>query len=289
MTQIAYIDGKFTPTLHAKVDFNDRGYHFADGIYEVMAFYHQRFIDYAPHMERLHRSLDEMGIPAPMGDAGLVNIMRELMRRNAMRHGLIYLQITRGVTPRRNHLAPKRMRPVLTLCALPENKAAYNQANTGVKVITAPDERWSRCNIKSISLLPNTLAKRTAADAHAYETWQIRDGIITEGSASNSYIITDEGALKTHPSNAHILGGIVRETTLRLAHEAGIDVDETPFTPEEALAASEAFLTSSSAHILPVTHIDGATIGNGQRGQITQKLQRLYHDHIAKETGYELT
>lgn len=291
MGRIAYINGHFISDHLAQVDFHDRGYHFADGMYEVAAYYNQQLLDWQPHLARLHRSLGELNIPAPLSDTALTHTMQELVRRNRQRHGLVYLQITRG-TLRRNHAPNVPLKPNLTLCILPENKKGRIQAHTGIAVITGADERWARCNIKSIALLPNTIAKGVAQGEGVYEMWQMREEngtyYITEGSTSNSYIVDGNDTLITHPANQHILGGIVREQLLRLADKAGIAVEERPFTREEAYDAKEALLTSSSAHILPVTKIDNHAIGNGAAGAITRRLQVAYDAHVMEQTNFDL-
>lgn len=284
MARIAYINGEFVPDHEAMVPFHDRGYHFADGMYEVVAYYNQRLLDWQPHLKRMHRSLDELSIPAPLHDVSLIRIIHELIRRNRQRNGLVYLQVTRGVQ-RRNHMAGGALKPTLSLCILPENKKGRAQSHSGVAVATGPDERWARCNIKSTSLLPNTLAKATATEKSVYELWQLRDGMITEGSASNSYIIDSNDTLITHPANAGILGGIVRERIIELAHQHNITVEERSFSLEEAYRAKEAFLSSSSAHILPVTNIDNAGIAIGK---ITRTLQAAYDSHVFAETEFNL-
>ncbi len=286
MSIVAYIDGRFVPDHQAQVAFHDRGYHFADGVYEVVAYYHQTLLDAEPHLARLHRSLAAIDIAAPFGDVALQRIMRELILRNRRQHGLVYIQITRGVQ-RRNHASKGALAPVVTMTVIPENKKARAQAQRGVSVVTTDDQRWARCDIKSISLLPNVRAKAVAQRAEVYEVWMHRGGVVTEASAANAYIIKDN-VLITHPETHAILGGIVRQRVLECAQEVGVKVGERSFTIEEACAADEAFVSSSSAHMIPVVKIDDTKIGTGMPGSLTQKLQRAYDAHVKTQTGYEL-
>jgi D-alanine transaminase len=281
MSRIAYVDGRFVPQHHAKVAMEDRGYQFADGVYEVIALYDGRLLDAPAHLARLERSLRDISIPMPMTRAALDCVITQLIRRNQhRRNGLIYMQVTSGVALR-NHLA-NPSKPVLTLSL---NPAKYPDAHTlaqGVRVITTPDERWARCDIKSIALLANVIARKKAQAAGAREAWLVADDAaqtITEGSLSNAFIVKD-GTLITHPLTHAILGGITRDVILTLAKQHGISVKESPFSLQDAYAADEAFVSGASSFVLPVTRIDDTTIAGGKVGPITQQLIAAYAAHI---------
>jgi D-alanine transaminase len=277
MARFAYVNGRYLPHAKATVHVEDRGYQFADGVYEVIALHAGRFVDEQPHLDRLDRSLFELRIGWPMAPAALKLAMRELVRRNGLRNGSIYVQITRGVAPR-DHAFPKsRVAPGLVMTtkrAKPISAAALRE---GVAVVTIPDIRWGRCDIKSVALLPNVLGKQAAFEAGAYEAWQVNaSGMVTEGTSTNAWIVTGEGIVVTHPPGPQILNGVTRLTVLRLAAESQIAVEERPFTLAELKAAREAFLTSTSSHVLPVTRIDGELIGDGKPGRIAGRLRELY-------------
>lgn len=286
MSRIAYVNGRYAPQAHAEVHIEDRGYQFGDGVYEYFAFYNRTILDCDPHLARLEHSLSKISIAKPMAFGALKLVMRELIERNGRDDGGIYLQITRGVA-KRDHPFPKTpVKPalVLTIC---ESKAPKPQeAANGSRVITHPDERWKHCDIKSISLLANVLAKQACAKAGAKEAWLLLpDGTVTEGAASNAYIVTEKEGITTHPADRHILGGITRDVVLHLARKNGIKVSERPFNIREAHAAQEAFLTSTSPNVLPVVQIDDKPVGNGTPGPITKKLMGIYHAHIHAQTG----
>jgi D-alanine transaminase len=275
MEKISYVNGHYVPHAQASVHIEDRGYQFSDGIYEVIAIKNNRMIDGEPHLVRLARSLKEMDIHFTTTHAALKQIIRELMRRNGKKDGCLYLQITRGVA-KRAHEFPKSARPslVMTVSDLKFPGEALQQK--GVAVITHPDIRWGRRDIKTISLLPNILAKQKATCANVREAWLVKDGNITEGSSSNSYIIDKNNKIITHPATNDILNGITRVTLLRLAKEAGIAVEERPFTVEEAKNAREAFLTSTTSTVLPVVKIDDTVLSDGTPQPITKQLSALY-------------
>ncbi|MDX1975744.1 MAG: D-amino-acid transaminase [Rickettsiales bacterium] len=286
MARVAYVNGQYVMHQDAVVHVEDRGYQFADGIYEYMAFYNHTLLDGDLHLARLERSCKALHIAMPMSVKAMELVIRELIERNGRTQGGIYIQVSRGVA-RRDHPFPKDTKPalVMTVCAAKLPKAT--EINDGVKVITQPDIRWLRRDIKSVSLLANVLAKQEASKRHTREAWLVEsDGTISEGSVSNSYIINQKGELVTHNANEHILGGITREVVLRLARKAGIAVDERPYNMVEVKSAAEAFLTSTSANVLPVVQVDDITIGDGKVGPITRKLQTLYNEHIFKQTGW---
>jgi D-alanine transaminase len=285
MARIAYVNGQYVHHHEAQVHIEDRGYQFADGIYEYIAFYNRTLLDGELHLKRLERSLAQLRMPMPVSAAAMQVIIRQLIARNGRTDGGLYIQVTRGVA-RRDHPFPKYIQPslVMTVCAAKTPKP--HEVKDGVKVITAPDIRWGRCDIKSVSLLANVLAKQEATEKHTREAWLYQeDGTFTEGAVSNTYIITKKGELVTHPLDTHVLGGITRDVVLRLAHKAGVDVQERPFTQKEAQNAAEAFITSTSANILPVVKIDDRLVGSGKPGDITRKLQELYKTYIYKQTG----
>lgn len=285
MTKTAYVNGRYVPHHQARVHIEDRGYQFSDGIYEYIAFYNRRLLDGELHFKRLERSLRELQIPMPMSFPAMQVIVRELIARNSRQDGGLYIQITRGVA-RRDHPFPKPVPVpalVMTVCAAKLPKE--HEVRAGVKVITHPDLRWARRDIKSISLLPNILAKQEAAANSAREAWLLDGQSISEGSASNSYIVTTSGEVITHQADELILGGVTRDVVLRLAKKNGIKISERAFSLAEVAQAAEAFLTSTSANVLPVVKVDDMVIGNGKPGPVTQKLQALYDSHVLKQTG----
>ncbi|MFN7612737.1 MAG: D-amino-acid transaminase [Alphaproteobacteria bacterium] len=284
MARISYVDGRFLPSREATVAMEDRGYQFADGVYEVAAFMNQRLLDEARHLDRLERSLAAVAIPLPMTRRALTLKLYELMRRSRQRDGLLYLQITRGAAPR-NHLWSNTMRPILTMSVFPAKFPSGVLREKGCAVITAPDERWARCDIKSIALLPNVLARKKSASPDLRETWLVNDaGVITEGSSTNVFIVTKSGRIITHPADHHILGGVTRDVALEIARDHQIPAEERGFTREEMAQASEAFLTSTSNFVLPVVTIDGKAVGDGKPGPVTRRLMALYDEHIEQET-----
>ncbi len=282
MSRIAYVNGRYLPHRHAQVHVEDRGYQFADGVYEVIAVVGDRLVDEAGHLQRLERSLKELSIGWPVAPHVLPGLIRETVRRNRVRDGIVYIQITRGVA-RRDHAFPVDARPALVITARnqPPNLAA---ARSGVGVVTVPDQRWARCDIKTVGLLPNILAKQQARRAGAYEAWQVDDdGHITEGSSTNAWIVTRNGEIVTRQADQGILNGITRLAALSLADLAQLKVIHRPFSVDEAKAAREAFITSATSYVVGVTSIDGQKIGDGRPGPITMRLRELYLDKLAKD------
>ncbi|MEO1251003.1 MAG: D-amino-acid transaminase [Pseudomonadota bacterium] len=277
MAKIAYVNGQYVRQDEARVHIEDRGYQFADGVYEVCLFIAGRFWDFEGHLDRLERSLRELRMAAPLSRAALKVVMGELVRRNRLGDALVYLQVTRGVAPR-NHPFPKEpVEPALIMTARAFDVDGSDEiARTGVSVITQPDIRWGRVDIKTVGLLPNVLAKQAAREAGAAEAWLLRDGYVTEGSSSNAWIVDASGALITHPKGFEILGGITRETALACARDLQIKIDERPFTIDEAKAASEAFITSATNLVTPVIAIDGEPVGAGQPGPVALRLRDAY-------------
>ncbi len=286
MGRIAYVNGRYVAHGEAAVHIEDRGFQFADGVYEYFAVFNGRLADAAGHLERLWRSLSEIRIRPPMSEAALLIVMRETVRRNRVRDGAVYLQITRGAAPR-DHAFPHPSTPpsVVVTAKSVDFAAEQAKADAGVAVITRPDNRWGRCDIKTIGLLPNALAKQAAREAGAYEAWLVDDlGFVTEGASTNAWIIDEEGALRTRDTNANILRGITRKTLIDLAAEAGVTISQRPFTVDEAKAAREAFITAASTLVLPVTRIDGHQVGDGRPGPVGLKLRALYEQN-ARETA----
>ena len=286
MSRIAYVNGRYVPHQDAAVHIEDRGYQFADGVYEVVTIVGGRMIDMEGHLDRLWRSLGELHMAAPMKREPLKMVMREVIRQNGITNGIIYLQVTRGVAPR-DHPFPKNTAPSLVMTAkrLSMEKAAKT-AEQGVAVVTVPDIRWSRRDIKSGSLLPNVLAKQAAKEQGAYEAFQVdEEGMVTEGSSTNAWIVTAEGNIVTRPTGNSILAGITRASLMRELKAEGIGFEERNFSVDELLNAREVFLTSSTSYVLPVVKVDEKVIGNGHPGLVTQKLRALYEKFMSKEAG----
>lgn len=280
MSRIAYVNGSYVPHKQASVHVEDRGYQFADGVYEVIAVRGGRFVDEEPHLDRLERSLAEISIEAPMSRPALKIVMREMLRRNRVRDGILYLQVTRGVAPR-EHAFPASARPAVVMTAR-RSKPRPAVSLRGVSVITVPDIRWKRCDIKSVSLLPNILGKQAASEAGAYEALQVdEDGFITEGTSSNAWIVTRRGDLITRKPDNAILDGVTRRAVVELAEREGLNFIERAFTLKQALAAREVFVTSTSSNVMPVVKIDDQVVGDGKPGPLSRKLLKLYATHAA--------
>jgi len=286
MSRVAYVNGRFVRHAEAAVHIEDRGYQFADGVYEVWAIAGGVLTDAEGHFARLTRSLGELKIPTPMSREALIVVLRETLRRNRIKDGLLYLQVTRGVAPRDHAFPLPAPTPALVVTAKRvDSAAAEARAAKGVAVITTPENRWGRCDIKTVGLLPNVLAKQSAREAGAAEAWFVDDlGLITEGASSNAWIIDAQGVLRTRDIQANILRGVTRNTLLRVAREAGVSVEERPFTVEEAKLAKEAFTTGAGAQVLPVVRIDGAAVGAGEPGPVARRLRRLYMEE-SRRTG----
>lgn len=277
MSRIAYVNGHYVAHRDGLIHIDDRGYQFADGIYEVCLVIAGQYWDMDGHLDRMERSLRELSMDEPMGRASLRMVMAEVVRRNQLRDALVYIQVTRGVAPRNHPFPNAATRPALIMTAKRfDLDGSDAQAERGVKVITHPDIRWGRVDIKTVSLLPNVLAKQAAVEAGAVEAWLMRDGKVTEGSSSNAWIVDGDGALITHPKSNEILGGITRETALACARELQITVHERPFSVEEAKAASEAFITSATSLVMPVTMVDDCVIGAGTPGPVALRLREAY-------------
>jgi D-alanine transaminase len=282
MARVAYVNGRYRPLNAEAIAIEDRGYQFADGVYEVIKVLRGRPRDLERHLDRLERSLGALEIRPPMSRAALTSVLEEALRRNRLHEALLYIQITRGTAPRA-HVFPRQAKPSLVVTVRRPSFPSAKEREDGVGVITLPDLRWGRCDIKSISLLPNVLARQKAAIAGRREAWLIdQAGNVTEGSASNAYIVDPDGRLVTHPLGERILGGITRSVILELARRDGIEVVERPFSRAEAQAAREAALSSTSSLLLPVVAIDDRTIGNGHPGTLVRRLMELYDAHLQR-------
>lgn len=282
MTRIAYVGGRYRPIDSPAIRVEDRGLQFADGVYEVIKCLGGHICDLERHLNRLERSLAALAIAMPMSRAALRTVIAQTLRRNALRDALVYLQVDRGVAPR-NHLFPASITPTLIVTVRRAHFPRPGELAEGVGVVTLPDQRWRRCDIKSVNLLANVLARQEAARAGCREVWLYdAQGQVTEGSGSNAYLVDGDGAVVTRPLGPEILGGVTREVVLELARADGIPVRERAFTVAEALTAREAFLTSTSSLVLPVTSIDGGTIANGMPGSVTRRLLEQYRRHLMK-------
>jgi D-alanine transaminase len=275
MSRIVFLNGSFLPIEEAKVPFMDRGFMFGDGVYEGIGLLDGRLIDNEAHLERLERSLAEIRIPNPYTRAEWTSIQEELARRNGMTEGFIYFQVTRGVAER-DFFFPEDAKPTVAMFTQAKAIASAPAAQTGIAVVTVPDLRWQRRDIKSLNLLAQVLAKQAAKEAGAQEAWLVEDGFVTEGGSSSAFIVTKKGSIVVRPLSNAILPGITRRSLLQLSKEAGIVLEERRFTVEEAYDAAEAFLTSASNFVLPIVSIDGRPVADGKPGPITKKLRELY-------------
>lgn len=277
MSQIAYVNGRFVPLADAMVHVEDRGYQFADGVYEVCALRDGRMLDEEGHWRRLERSLRELKIAMPLSRAGLNIVTRELLRRNRLRNALLYLQVTRGAA-KRDHAFPDDVPPALVITLRHFDFAkAEARAEAGIAVRTMPDIRWKRCDIKSVSLLPNVLAKQAAREAGAHEAWFVDDGgIVTEGASTNAWIVAAGNRLVTRHLDHAVLPGITRQAIIGVAAEKGLELEQRGFTVAEAKAAREAFVTSATTFVTPVVSIDGAPVGTGKPGDLSRALRATY-------------
>ena len=285
MSRVAYVNGVYRPHRDAVVHVEDRGFQFADGVYELWSVFEGRLADFDAHMARLERSLGELRIAPPMTREALTQVLRETVRRNRVRDGIVYLQVTRG-TARRDHPFPAEgTAPSVIVTSRPVDfSRAEETARRGVAVITQPDIRWGRCDIKSVGLLPNVLAKQAAREAGAAEAWMVDElGLVTEGGSTNAWIVDEQGVLRTRDVQANILRGCTRAALLDLVRETGVKFDERAFTVEEAKKAREAFYTAASAWVMPVVSIDGARVGDGKPGEISRRLRALYLERARAE------
>ncbi|UPT61131.1 MAG: D-amino-acid transaminase [Hyphomonadaceae bacterium JAD_PAG50586_4] len=278
MSQIAYVNGAYVPMRYAAISINDRGFQFGDSIYEVWPVRGGQLRDCEGHFARMRRSLSEIRVPAPMDDRALHLVIKETMRRNKVREGIVYIQVSRGVAPRDHTFPSKPIKPTLIITAKNLDQAGMNKRGAeGVKVITTPEIRWARRDIKSVNLLPNILQRQAAKEAGAFEAWFVdKDGFITEGTSSNAWIVDAQGRLRTRPLSNDILHGVTRASVMRVAQERQMQVIEEPFTLAEAKAAREAFVTGAGSPIFPVIAIDNVPVGEGSPGPVTQALRAAY-------------
>jgi D-alanine transaminase len=272
---IAYVNGSFVPLADAKVSVLDRGFLFADGIYEVSAVLDGRLVDNTAHLARLQRSVGEIALPLPETLERIEQIQHELIARNDLVEGLVYIQVTRGAAPR-DFVFPKGVAPTLVMFATHKNIVDAPAARTGIAVKTVPDIRWERRDIKSVALLAQVLAKQAAAEAGCQEAWMVEDGKITEGGSSSAFIVTRDDVLVTRPNSHAILPGCTRKAVIALAEERQLRVEERTFSVDEALAAKEAFITSASNFVQPVVTIDGHRIADGKPGPMALRLREIY-------------
>jgi len=278
LEQIAYVNGSFVPIADAKVSILDRGFLFADGIYEVAAVLDGRLVDNASHLARLKRSVGEISLALPETLDRIQEIEKELVARNDLVNGMVYLEVTRGADNGRDFAFPKGISPTLIMFTTVKDIVNAPSAKTGIGVITVPDLRWTRRDIKSVALLAQVLAKQAAAEAGAGEAWMIEDGKVTEGGSSSAFILTQDDVLVTRQNGSEILPGCTRKAVVALAQERQLRVEERPFTVEEALAAKEAFITSATLFVQPVISIDGKTVAGGRPGPMTSRLREIYVD-----------
>lgn len=284
MSRIAYVNGRYIAHQDAAIHIEDRGYQFADGVYEVCEVRGGALIDRSLHLKRLARSLKELRIDAPMTGPALSLVLKEVVRRNRVRNGLVYLQVTRGVAKRDHAFPEPGTKPSIVVTARAANaEAAERAAEEGIKVVTVPDNRWERVDIKSVSLLPNVLAKQTAREKGAKEAWFVlKDGTVTEGSSTNAWIVTREGRVVTRSADQGILRGITRTVLLNVIEDHDLTLEERAFSVDEAHAAREAFVTSATQLVMPVVAIDGKPVGNGAPGLIATALRRDFHKFVEK-------
>ena len=287
MSQITYVNGKYLPHGKACLHVEDRSTQFSDGVYEVIAVISGNLVDPQMHYRRLIRSLTELEMNLPMSVNVLHLNIKEVIRRNQLNSGLCYLQISRGSAPR-NHVIPNLIKETVVITARHSEPNGGKGAKQGVSIITTEDIRWKRPDIKSVSLLPNVLAKNQAAQRGAFEAWLVESGeeeIIIEGSSSNTWIVSQSGQVITHPEGVKMLSGVTRNRIIDLAKSNGIEVLEKPFTVTQAKTASEAFMSSTSSFVVPVIDIDGHKIGNGKCGPVTTAIQKLYNDFAQRSCG----
>lgn len=285
MSRVAYVNGTYQPHGEASIHVEDRGFQFADGVYEVWSVFDGRMADFDGHMTRLHRSLNELRIDIPMSVESLTRVLKETIRRNRVRNGIVYLQVTRG-TARRDHPFPSPDTPPSVIVTSRSVSATRSEAQAakGVAVVTQPDIRWGRCDIKTVGLLANVLAKQAARERGAYEAWMVDEmGLVTEGSSTNAWIVDKHGRLRTRDTQANILKGITRTAIMDLIASEDIELDERPFSVDDAKEAREAFFTAAGAFVMPTISIDGVNIGDGKPGPITTKLRTLYLDRARRD------
>ncbi len=281
MSRIVYVNGEYLPEEDAKISVFDRGFLFADGVYEVSAVINGKLVDNDAHMARLSRSMAELKMTPPASTDEIAAIMQEMVKRNGIDEGLVYLQVTRGAADR-DFAFPKDATPSLVMFTQNKKLLDTPAAKTGMAVMTVPDIRWKRRDIKTVGLLPASMAKQAALDAGVGDAWFVEDGFVNEGTSNNAFIVTESGKIITRHLGNEILHGITRKAVMELVKRENLDIEERPFTPEEAYEAREAFVTSASAFVMPVIKIDDHVLGNGVPGPVVEKLRQLYIE-MAKE------
>lgn len=281
MSRIVYVNGAYLPEEEAKISIFDRAFLFGDAVYEVTAVLDGRLVDFAPHLARLDNSLSEIALAPPLTHAELRKLHEELIARNGVVEGATYLQISRGVADR-DFAYPEKTAP--TVVAFTQSRPLIDNpyAKTGVKIVTIPEVRWKRRDIKSTAMLAQAMGKQAAKSKGAYEAWMVEDGHVTEGTSSTAFILDAEGVLRTQPLGTHILPGVTRRAVLRLAKQEGVPFEERPFSVAEALAAREAFMSAATAFVLPIVEIDGTSIGDGKPGPVSQAFRRIYIEEARK-------
>ncbi|HVZ29933.1 MAG TPA: D-amino-acid transaminase [Asticcacaulis sp.] len=286
MPRIAYVNGQYVRAAEAMVSIEDRGYQFADAVYEVWSVFDGRLADLQGHLNRLERSLGELRISMPMPRGSLVVVLNEIIRRNQIREGMVYLQVSRGVAPR-DHIFPEGVKPAVVVTAKPVDRdAATAKAEHGIKVISQSDIRWGRCDIKTVGLLPNVLAKQAAKEKGAGEVIFVdREGLVSEGGSTNVYMVGDDGVIRTRSLKANILPGVTRLNLLSVIKELGLEIREDPFTLAQAKAAKEVFVSAATSLVMPVIAIDDTSIGNGTPGPVALSLRDSYIDRARRTAG----
>lgn len=288
MSRIAYVNGRYVPHREAAVHIEDRGYQFADGVYEVCEVANGNIIDMSRHLDRLNRSLSELNINWPVSRTALIVILKEVLARNRVHTGIVYLQVTRGVA-KRDHVFPSTETPaaLVVTARRTDPELAEKKFSSGIGVITVPENRWDRVDIKSVGLLPNVMARQKAKENGCAEAWFVDDdGMVKEGGATNAWIVTTDGVLVTRPADEGILRGITRTTAIDAAKKLGLVLEERPFSVEEAKSAREAFVTAASTLVMPVVSIDGHSVANGHPGSITTKLRHQFIEETEKTPVY---
>ncbi len=287
MPRIAYVNGRYVAHADAAVHIDDRGYQFADGVYEVCEIARGYIVDMTRHLDRLDRSLKELRIAWPMHRAALEVVIREVIRRNGVVDGIVYLQVTRGVAPRDHFFPGDHVKPAIVVTAKRMNRAAaHRKAEAGIKIITVPENRWDRVDIKTVGLLPNVLAKQQAKEAGAQEAWFVdSDGTVKEGGSTNAWIVTMDGVLVTRPADHGILRGVTRTTLFDVAAKLGLKVEERGFSVAEAKAAREVFISSATTLATPVIAIDGEPVANGHPGSTVLSLRQAFFDIAEKRSA----
>ncbi len=279
MSRIAYVNGQYVRHSDAAVHVEDRGFQFADGVYEVCEVWQGKLVDVPRHLDRLNRSLGELRIDWPMSRRAVEFVLRQVVRRNRVRNGLVYIQVTRGVSRRDHFFPPEDVAPSIVVTARSTDPdAAKALSEQGIGVVSYPENRWPRVDIKTVALLPNVLAKQNAKEHGGKEAWYVdQDGNVTEGGSTNAWIVTKDGVLVTRPADSGILRGITRAVVLELIQKEGLTFEERPFNLAEAFEAKEAFVTAATSVVMPVTQLDGKIIGNGHPGSVATRLRELFH------------